>query len=269
VVGGSVAAGRAAPRRIDVPGLLILAGLLIAFLVALRGGPAAPIAAIAVVVLLVLFVAQELRSSEPAVDPRLFAMRPFAAAVLGVLGATIVLHATLVIVPLLVQGLEGGAPEASGVALLGISALGAIAAPIGGRLSDRVGRRMPVILGTIAMTVGLAILWRVAGGTSTFVLALLLSVVGFGMGLAGSPRQLAALETVTPDRVGMAAGTFYTGRYLGGVLGASLAGLVLGGTVTSDGVSLGFGVLTIVGVVLVVSSFGLAGRRLLGRQEVG
>jgi EmrB/QacA subfamily drug resistance transporter len=269
VVGGSVAAGRVSPRRIDVPGLLILAGLLIAFLVALRGGPAVPIAAIAAAVLLVLFVAQELRSSEPAVDPRLFAMRPFAAAVLGVLGATIVLHATLVIVPLLVQGLEGGAPEASGVALLGISALGAIAAPIGGRLSDRVGRRMPVILGTIAMTVGLAILWRVAGGTSTFVLAMLLSVVGFGMGLAGSPRQLAALETVTPDRVGMAAGTFYTGRYLGGVLGASLAGLVLGGTVTSDGVSLGFGVLTIVGVVLVVSSFGLAGRRPLGAQEVG
>jgi hypothetical protein len=58
----------------------------------------------------------------------------------------------------------------------------------------------------------------------------------------------------------MAAGTYYTGRYLGGALGASLAGLVLGGAVTSDGVSLGFGVLTIVGAVLVVTSFGLAGR---------
>jgi EmrB/QacA subfamily drug resistance transporter len=257
----SAGPARLTARRIDVAGLAILGGLLIALLVALRGGPAAPVAALAAVILLPLFVRQELRSEQPAVDPRLFGMRPFAAAVIGVLGATIVLHATLVIVPLLVQGLEHGAAETSGLVLLGISALGAVAAPFGGRLSDRVGRRLPVILGTLAMTAGLALLWLVAGSTSALVLGILLSVVGFGMGLAGSPRQLAALEAVTPDRVGMAAGTYYTGRYLGGVLGASLAGLVLGRAVTAEGVSLGFGVLTVVGIVLVISSFGLAGRR--------
>jgi EmrB/QacA subfamily drug resistance transporter len=252
---------RPAPRPIDTAGLVILAGLLIALLAALRGGSAAPAAAIAATILLAVFVRQELRSDQPAVDPRLFVMRPFAAAVLGVLGATIVLHATLVIVPLLVQGLDHGAPETSGLVLLGISALGAGGAPVGGRRPAPVGRRLPVILGTLAMTAGLAVLWLVAGSTTTLILGVLLSIVGFGMGLAGSPRQLAALETVSPDRVGMAAGTYYTGRYLGGVLGASLAGLVLGRAVTAEGVSLGFGVLTIVGVVLVVSSFGLAGGR--------
>jgi EmrB/QacA subfamily drug resistance transporter len=259
--------GRVVPRRIDVAGLLVLAALLIALLVALRGGPTAPASALAAAILLVVFVGHELRSDEPAVDPRLFTMRPFAAAVAGVLGATIILYGTLVIVPLLVQRLEGGGPETSGLVLLGISALGAVAAPFGGRFSDRVGRRLPVILGTVAMTVGLAILWRIAGGTSTLTLALLLALVGFGMGLSGSPRQLAALEAVTTDRVGMAAGTYYTGRYLGGALGASLAGLVLGGAVTSDGVSLGFGILTIVGVALVVTSFGLAGRPSMTTME--
>jgi EmrB/QacA subfamily drug resistance transporter len=265
---GERAAARTAHRRIDGPGLLILAGMLIAFLAALRGGPTAPVAAVVAAVLAVVFVGQELRSSEPAVDPRLFAMRPFAAAVIGILGTTVVLHATLVIVPLLIQGLEGGDPEASGLVLLGISALWAVAAPVGGRLSDRVGRRLPVILGSLAMTVGLAILWQVAAGASTLVLGVLLSLVGFGMGLAGSPRQLAALEAVTRDRVGMAAGTYLTGRYLGGVLGASLAGVVLGGAVTSGGVALGFGVLTAVGAVLVVSSFGLAAGRPIQPQEV-
>jgi DHA2 family methylenomycin A resistance protein-like MFS transporter len=195
-------------------------------------------------------------------------MRPFTAAVIGILGTTLVLHATLVMIPLLIQGLEGGDPEASGLVLLGISALWAVAAPLGGRLSDRVGRRLPVILGSLAMTVGLAILWQVAAGASTVVLGVLLSLVGFGMGLAGSPRQVAALEAVTRNRLGMAAGTYLTGRYLGGVLGASLAGVVLGGAVTSGGVELGFGVLTAVGVVLVISSFGLAGGRPIQRQEV-
>ena len=80
------------------------------------------------------------------------------------------------------------------------------------------------------------------------------------MGFSGSPRQAAALESVPGDRVGMAAGTYYTGRYLGGVLGASLAGAVLGTTVTAAGVTLGFGLLVLVGAGLIVVSFGLPGR---------
>ena len=58
----------------------------------------------------------------------------------------------------------------------------------------------------------------------------------------------------------MAAGTYYTGRYLGGVLGASLAGAVLGTAVTASAVDLGFGLLVVVGVAVVVASFGLLDR---------
>src|SRR4029077_829090 len=92
------------------------------------------------------------------------------------------------------------------------------------------------------------------------VVGLVLCVGGCGRGFSGSPRQAAALESVPGDRVGMAAGTYYTGRYLGGVLGASLAGAVLGTTVTAAGVTLGFGLLVLVGAGLVVVAFGLPGR---------
>ena len=151
----------------------------------------------------------------------------------GVFGATVILHATLVLVPLLVERLQGGDAQTSGFVLLGISALGAIAAPIGGRRSDVVGRRQPAVIGTVASAVGLAALWLVAPEASTLMLGLLLALVGFGMGMAGPPRQTAALETIEPERVGMAAGTYLTGRYIGGALGATLAGAVLGGTVTA------------------------------------
>jgi hypothetical protein len=62
----------------------------------------------------------------------------------------------------------------------------------------------------------------------------------------------------------MAAGTYYTGRYLGGVVGASLAGALLGTTVSAGGVSLGFGILAVVMVVVTLASLGLPGRRLAG-----
>jgi EmrB/QacA subfamily drug resistance transporter len=253
-----------APRPIDLPGLGLLAAFLVLLLLGLRGlegSSPTSLAILAAPLLLGLFVLFELRTAHPAVDPRLFTSRPFAAAVVGIFGTTVILHATLVLVPLLVERLQGGNAQTSGFVLLGISALGALAAPIGGRYSDVVGRRQPAVLGTLAIVAGLGTLWIVAPGASTLVLGLLLAVVGFGMGTAGSPRQTAALELIEPERVGMAAGTYLTGRYIGGALGATLAGAVLGGTVTTAGVSTGFGILATVGVGVVVASLFLPGRR--------
>ena len=264
-----IAAARArgevvARRPIDGPGLATLAVLLVALLVALRGGrdgPIALVAALAVPVLLGVFIRLELRTDHPAVDPRLFAARPFAAAVAGIFGATVILHGTLVLVPLLVEVLQRGSPETTGLVLLGISALGAITAPFGGRLSDRIGRRAPAIAGTALALVGLAILWQIGAVVAAVGLGLLLALVGAGMGLAGSPRQAAAFDAVGPDRIGMAAGTYYTGRYLGGVVGASLAGAVLGGAVTAVGVTAGFGLMALFAVATVVAAAGLPARR--------
>ena len=265
--GTNGAAGAAATERrrpgIDVPGLVLLAALLIAILVAIRGladGGAALAALVAVPVLLVLFVRLELGAERPAVDPRLFASRPFTAAVLGVLGTTVILHAAFILVPLLVERLQGGTAETAGLVLLGISGMGAIAAPFGGRLSDRLGRRRPVVAGSLCLTAGLVALWLFAAGATPLAVGAMLGVVGFGMGFAGSPRQAAAMDSISGDRVGMAAGTYYTGRYLGGVLGASLAGAVLGTTVTAAGVTLGFGLLVLVGLAVAAVSLGLPDR---------
>ena len=230
---------RGAPRPIDLPGLGLLAAFLVALLLGLRelegGGSALP-AVVAAAVLLAVFVLVERRTEHPAVDPHLFASRSFTAAVVGVFGATVILHGTLVLVPLLVEELQAGNAQTSGFVLLGISALGAIAAPIGGRMSDAVGRRQPAVIGMLACVVGLAVLWLVAPEASTLLLGLMLALLGFGLGLAGAPRQAAAFEAIEPERVGMAAGTYLTGRYIGGAIGATLAGAVLGGTVTAAGV---------------------------------
>jgi EmrB/QacA subfamily drug resistance transporter len=257
------------PRSIDVLGLGLLAATIIALLLAIRGpfdGGLGSVSAVAVVPLGLLFVTVESRRDHPAVDPRLLARVPFAAALAGVFGMTVVLHGTFLAVPLLVERLQGGSPTTGGLALLGISALWALAAPIGGRTSDRVGRRAPAVIGGVITAIALAVLWQVAPGSSTLLLAGLLSIVGLGMGLSGSPRQTAALEAVPADRVGMAAGTYYTGRYLGGVVGASVAGAILGSAVTGDGVTAVFAVLAVAAVGVTLASLGLPAR---SRREPG
>ncbi|MEO5703355.1 MAG: MFS transporter, partial [Candidatus Limnocylindrales bacterium] len=138
-----MAANRRAANPIDVPGLALLSVTIVAFLIAIRsgseGGVLGVVAALAVLPLLVLFVAVELRRERPAIDPRLFLQRPFAAAVAGVFGATVILHGSFVIVPLLVEILLHENALTSGIVLLGLAGVGAVVAPFGGRFSDRNG----------------------------------------------------------------------------------------------------------------------------------
>ena len=251
---------RVVPRPIDIPGLSLLAGTLIAALIGIRspldGGVGTGAIAVAVVLgLIFLFV--ELRTDHPAVDPGLLATKAFAAALAGVFGMTVILHGSFLVVPLMVERLQGGSAAEAGAVLLGISALWAIAAPIGGRSSDRVGRRRPAVLGGAVTVIGLAVLAALGASITTVLLGGCLALVGFGMGLAGPPRQTAAIETVGSDRVGMAASTYYTGRYLGGVVGASIAGAVLGSAVTAMAVSVVFVILAVAGVLVTIASFGL------------
>ncbi|MEO5919102.1 MAG: MFS transporter [Candidatus Limnocylindrales bacterium] len=263
---GKPATGRLPARSrtpLDLLGLALLATIIGAFLIAIRGGEGAiPIvAAVAIIPLGVVFTRYELRVDHPAIDPRLFSHPPFAAAVAGVFGSTIVLHASFILIPLLVERVLSGSATTSGLVLLGISGVAAFVAPLGGRASDRRGRRALVVAGSVVMAIGLAGLWTPMGGSSFVAIAVLLGVVGLGMGLSGSARQAAAFEVVRPERVGMAAGTYYTGRYLGGVVGASIAGALLASSVTSASVSLGFGVLVLVSLAVAAASLGLPGRR--------
>jgi EmrB/QacA subfamily drug resistance transporter len=253
------------PRPIDLPGLTLLALAIAAFLVALGaiGGADTTgrvVAGVAIVPLLGAFVVVELRHHHPAVDPRLFRQPVFAAAVAGVFGSTLVLHGSFILVPLLVERLLHETAMTSGVVLLGVAGVGAIVSPFGGRISDQRGRRGVVVVGSLVGGVAFALMALPASIASAGVVAILLGVVGFGSGLT-SPRQAAALESVESSRVGMAAGTYYTGRYLGGVVGASLAGALLGSSVTAAGMSLGFAILAGVMLAVAVASLGLPGRR--------
>lgn len=259
----------AGPRSIDVPGLVVLGALIAAILVALRVGPAGIglAALVAILPLGAAFLAVELRTPRPAVDPRLFRSRAFASAAAGIFGTTVVLHGSFILVPLLVESLLDASATASGIVLLGVAGVGALVAPWGGRASDRLGRRRLAVVGSLITAAGIAAL---AAGMQFVTVAplllvltalgIVLGLVGLGMGLSGAPRQTAALEAVPSGRSGMGAGTYLTARYLGGLVGASLAGAVLQGAVSVSGMTLGFAILAAAGLGVVAVSFGLPGR---------
>lgn len=196
---------------------------------------------------------------------RLFRVTAFSAAVAAVFGSTVILHTSMILIPIFTQSLLRASAAVSGIVLFVYFGTSALISPMGGRLSDSAGRRFPAVAGIICTAAGLAGLWRWAGSIAIPQVAVLLALMGLGSGLSGTPRQTSAIESVPPSATGTAAGTYFTIRYMGGVVGATLAGILLKDGVTTQAVAAGFGLLALVAFAVAVVSIGLTGRAATGR----
>ena len=128
----------------------------------------------------------------------------------------------------------------------------------GGMMTDRVGRRLPVLAGSLVATAG--VIWYSAAGSYW---ALFAAVGLAGAGSAFSTPAIAALaaDVCDPRRRGEAFGYFLTSFNLGMVLGSLVFGFV------SDLIGLWGGVFTWGVTSLVLSLFGLLIRETLVRPQ--
>src|SRR5687767_687925 len=221
----------ARPRRarFDVVGAVGLSVILAGAawtLSRLRSESAAVLTALtgALVVCAIALVRYERAREDPIVQPRLFRDRTFAAANGTIALSNCAMYATMLAVPVVIarSAEPGTAALSSGAALTALFATSVVLSPAGGRLADRVGRRWPSVGGHVLYAVGALV---VVAAPAALIPGLLVSGVGLGL-LAGGLRA-AAVETVEPERAGLASGIFSTSRYAGGIVGALLVSLLL------------------------------------------
>jgi MFS transporter, DHA2 family, methylenomycin A resistance protein len=91
--------------------------------------------------------------------------------------------------------------------------------PVGGRIADRYGRRLPAVAGCVVLAIGLLPL-AVAPGLSPYALLPCLALMGAGVGLSTAGLQASAIEALEPSQAGVAAGLFSTSRYIGSFAGS-------------------------------------------------
>ena len=211
----------------DVLGAVLLSVVLVGAALALSQGLATAegFAALAVACAAgVLFVAQELRHPQPVVQPRLFRNTGFVAANGSVALSNLAMYVTLFALPLMLGRQTGwtGAQVGLVLATMTMTMTMFASSPVGGRLADRLGPRLPASAGLALMTLCLLPLALAAADLSGVALIAALLGVGTGLGLATVPLQLAALETVDASLSGFASGMFSTSRYLGSITGISL-----------------------------------------------
>ncbi|MGH9060937.1 MAG: DHA2 family efflux MFS transporter permease subunit, partial [Acidimicrobiales bacterium] len=135
-------------RRIDWTGLVTFSaalGLLIYALVEgnTRGWGSAEIIGLfaGAAVLLLVFAAQELRTDQPMLELRHFRRPGFTGAQVGAFAISATLYALLLYLTLYLQDVLGFSALGAGLRLLAISVLSFVAAPLAGRLTDRVAFR--------------------------------------------------------------------------------------------------------------------------------
>ena len=169
-------------------------------------------------------VRYERAREDPIVQPRLFRDRTFAAANGTIALSNCAMYATMLAVPVVIARSAGAGSAAlsSGAALTMLFATNVLLAPAGGRLADRAGRRWPSVAGHGLYAAGSLV---IAAAPAALLPALL--VCGVGLGLLAGGLRAAAVETVEPERAGVASGIFSTSRYAGGIVGALLVSLLL------------------------------------------
>ena len=170
------------------------------------------------------------RSPNPVLNLALFRARGFTPAVTTVLLSNLTMYTLLLSLPVFLIGWGNWDDEHVGLLLAGLSLPMFFFSPLGGRLSDRSGRRLPAFLGTILIALGTLPFLAIAPFWSWPVYLAPLVLLGIGSGLSMASMQATAIETVSLGRAGQAAGLFSTMRYLGSILGSSVMAAVLSGS---------------------------------------
>lgn len=186
----------------------------VALALAWRSLPAAPPAAPAVVA---------------PIDPRgvaLFRRRAYAAATGTVLLHNVVLYSLLLIIPVLAERELGVGASGAGLMVGAMTGAMMVTSPVGGHLSDLLGRGVPAVAGSVVAVVATAGLVLDSPSPGVAATVGLIALAGAGVGLAGAALQTAAIESAPERMVGVAAGVFMTVRYLGAIAATGLAAVV-------------------------------------------
>jgi EmrB/QacA subfamily drug resistance transporter len=216
--------------RIDWLGLVTFSGALFCLVLALirgndegwRSGLILTLLG-ASLVLLVAFVALELRRERPMLDLRLFRKPAFTGAQIVAFSLHASMFAMFLYLVLYMQNILGYSPLEAGLRFLPVSLLSFLAAPVAGKLAERLPIRAFLGAGLMLVGTGLLLMSGINPSDDWVTLLAGFIVAGVGIGFVNPPLATTAIGVVEPRRSGAASGINSTFRQVG--IATGIAGL--------------------------------------------
>lgn len=213
--------------------VLLLAGLP-AFILGIQQGnawgwrsPRILALVIAGVVLLGAFIRLEWRKREPLLALSLFRDRGLLANALVLFFMQFALTGLVIHGSTYAQEILGYDPSLAGASLLPLTIPTLFVVHVAGRLYDRVGVRLPSMIGTIAAAVGGAVAGVGAWSERYGIIAVGMALLGTGVGFALSPTNTDSMSRVPPERRAQVSGLIQTMRHMGGTCGLAVIGATI------------------------------------------
>jgi MFS family permease len=186
--------------------------------------------------MLIVFLRVERRITRfPTLDLTLFTRnRLFAAANATAFLSYVAVIGVTLMMAIYLESIRGLDPQTAGLFLIAQAAPMALLSPISGWLSDRFGSRLLSTLGMGLVSSGLFLFSQLNSTSSALEVISRLVLVGMGFGLFSSPNTSAVMGSVQQEKLGVAAGTLGTMRFMGQSIGLALIGAVMAATLPSQ-----------------------------------
>jgi EmrB/QacA subfamily drug resistance transporter len=185
-------------------------------------------------VVLAIACVVETKVADPIIPMHLFRNRTLVLSVIASVAVGVAMFGTSVFLSQYMQVARGKTPTQSGLLTIPMILGLFISSTISGRLITRYGRYKGfMIAGAITLTAGLALMGTIRYDTSFVLVGLYMFVMGAGMGMLMQNLVLAVQNTLDVTEVGSGTATVAFFRSLGGAIGVSALGAVLGSRITT------------------------------------
>jgi EmrB/QacA subfamily drug resistance transporter len=179
-----------------------------------------------VVIGVLLLVNIEKRTSNPLLPPRLFNRRQLTLTYLLSAGAGIG-EVSMIFIPEMVRkSLNINDPSVAGMMMMPVILAMAVGSPTAGRMLDKFGSKVVILVGTGVMTVGMILMSLLSTSMAVFIISSILIGIGLSALLGAPIRYIMLNEASLTDRSvaqGVAALFTSTGQLLSGALVGAIA----------------------------------------------
>jgi DHA2 family multidrug resistance protein len=176
---------------------------------------------------LIPFIVSGFLREDPIIDFRLFAIHNFLMANILHFVRAVAIFGSMFLLPLFLQNLMGYTALRTGFILAPTAISIAIVSPLSGVISDRIGAKIPLFVGTALTGFSLYIFKDLSLNSDYWFLFWPQVIRGVGMGLINAPLMSTALNAIRRERTSIASGILTINMQVGGAFGIAIIGTTL------------------------------------------